>query len=256
MADGEFALVAVACEEGLLHEGALLEELGEAALSDLLKHVLWLALVASHLLAYFELVVDGLLGDAALVDSDRSHGSDLHSNLLASLGVDGLVEADDSSDLLVVDVASDGLGVDLLISGEVDFFADDAGELVDILGNGVAVEFEGLEGLKVCGLSADGEVEDGSGEGEELVVCGDEVGLGIEDDGSCVLAVFGNFSNCYSVFSLAVCALSSDELTSPLRDRHPASSDGRRKSLHPLSRTGRRGCSVRVPLSCPRLPPQ
>src|SRR5690606_34240344 len=105
----------------------------------------------------------------------RVHGRHVHGQAAGELGVAAL-ELHQHADAAAVDVAGDGVvALHADHAAHLDVLADLGDQRGAGLFHGLAVDGRGLQGFDV--VDADGGLGDGFGEGDEVLVLGDEVGL-------------------------------------------------------------------------------
>src|SRR5579875_3576484 len=174
-------------DRGLLEQHVVLEVPVDAALDDLGQGLLGAAVLAGLGLGDALLGLDDLGRDLVAGQGRRAHGSDLHGRGAGGLLVDA-VELDEHADLrrqvggLAVQVGGD-LAVELDGAAQLELLADDGGERLDVLLDRLAVlERLGPQLVEVVGARVREVGDDVAGEGLELLVLRDEVGLGGELD--------------------------------------------------------------------------
>ena len=142
---------------------------------NLALYLLFLRLLDGDL----QLLVLDRLGNAGLVESDGLHGSDLHGDLMAGLCI-VLVELNHGAEGVLVHVVVDLHVVTLneVVAVELHLLTRDTGALLNS-GSGILAvgELESLHLIDALRLSSDGSVEDLLYHIDEILACGNEVGL-------------------------------------------------------------------------------
>src|SRR5690625_5219738 len=174
--------------EALVQQHVLLVEAVQPALDDLGQGLLGLALVLGGLLRDAALVLDDVGGHLVTVEVGRGEGGDVHGDVARDLGpgcIGGHQHTDLRGQVLVgaVHVGADDLARDPADAAHQDLLAHAGTGVGQGLTEGGLGEIRGLLG---AGL-------DGGGhglvtQGDELVVLGHEVGLGVQLDQGAGLA--------------------------------------------------------------------
>ena len=226
LTDGHVAVL----DELLIDQAVLLEVLLDLALDHLLLDSVGLVgvlRVVGHLSEENLLLLgDDLSGDSSLIDVAGVGSCDLHGNILAVcsklvLGLDavgGLEVDQDAVGAAAVDVCrADALVTDE--TADLDVLLDDQDEVLQSLIDGLAAL--GLachQSLDISGVLLHDDLGGLLDEGNELVVLGDEVGLGVDLDDDAHLALGAVISVDHALGSHAACLLGGGSQTTLTQD--------------------------------------
>ena len=204
--------------EFLLEEGKFFVVFLQRTLCDAVDEVFGFAGFAGFFAGDFEFFLDDVGGNLFGTYRDGVHGSYLHGHVAGYLVIDiGQVESYDGSQLVArVNVEDGRSGRERIEVTEFHLFTGDTALVGHEFGDGAAVEFEGFESFEVGGFVFDGGIEDFLGEGNEVFVLGNEVGLAFQGHDSGVVAFVCSKNAAFGGF--AVFTFGGDSLTSFAND--------------------------------------